>query len=174
MEFRLHLEGDHLKGEASGETPNGRMVGRIDATRVKNRGSTAPSLHGGLYKEISDMDGALYVAFNRRDLEAVKKLFVEDLEFYHDKEGLTGYQQNMTSFKKHFESPTLVRRELVDGTLEVYPLHGFGAVEIGVHRFYSTEPGQGEKLTATAKFVHVWQKTNGQWKISRVISYDHR
>jgi hypothetical protein len=28
-----------------------------------------------------------------------------------------------------------VRRELVAGTLEVYPLHGFGAVEIGVLAF---------------------------------------
>jgi ketosteroid isomerase-like protein len=169
MDFRLHLEGDHLKGEASGV-----MVGRIDTTRVKKQGNTALSPPSGLFKEISDMDGALFAAFNRRDLEAVKKFFAEDLEFYHDKDGLTGYQQNIASFKKHFESPTLVRRELVDGTLEVYPLHGFGAVEIGVHRFYSTEPGQGEKLTATAKFVHVWQKTDGQWKISRVISYDHR
>jgi ketosteroid isomerase-like protein len=120
------------------------------------------------------MDGLLFTAFNNRDLQTVKKFFAEDLEFYHDKEGLTNYQQNMASFERHFNDQTKIRRELVDGTLEVYPLKGYGAVEMGVQRFYSTEAGQKEKLTATAKFVHVWQKKDGHWMISRVISYDHR
>lgn len=62
----------------------------------------------------------------------------------------------------------------MERSLEIYPIPGYGAVEIGVHHFYATEKGQQEHLTGTAKFVHVWQKKNGEWKISRVISYDHR
>ena len=58
------------------------------------------------------------------------------------------------------------------GTLEVYPLNGYGAVEIGVHRFYHPyEQDHGE--VGEAKFIHVWQNKDGVWKITRVISYDH-
>jgi ketosteroid isomerase-like protein len=173
MEFLLSLEDDHLKGYASGEAPDGKVTAAIDVTRVSDGKTTAPPAPS-LFDEISKMDAIVFDAFNRRDLDKLKTLFTEDLEFYHDRGGLTNYQQNMDTFKKHFDDPTKVRRELVDGSLEVYPIEGYGAVEIGVHRFYSTDPGQKEKLTATAKFIHVWQKKNGEWKIARVISYDHR
>ena len=66
-----------------------------------------------------------------------------------------------------------VRRELVPGTLEVYPMDGYGAVEMGVHRFH--HPGrENTEPTGEAKFVHLWQNKEGAWKITRVISYDHR
>jgi hypothetical protein len=51
----------------------------------------------------------------------------------------------------------------------VYPLHGYGAVEIGVHRFH--HPGDSD--VGEAKFVMLWQYKDGAWKIPRVISYDH-
>lgn len=120
------------------------------------------------------MDSILFNAFNDRDLRTLKTLFTDDLEFYHDQDGLTSYQQNMESFERHFESDTRVRRQLVEGSLEVYPIKDYGAVEVGIHHFYSTKKGQPEQLTATAKFVHVWRQTDDGWKISRVISYDHR
>jgi Domain of unknown function (DUF4440) len=64
-----------------------------------------------------------------------------------------------------------VTRELVAGTLEVYPIHGYGAVEIGMHRFH--HPGQNPDVAGEAKFIHLWQYKDGAWKITRVISYDH-
>jgi hypothetical protein len=65
-----------------------------------------------------------------------------------------------------------VRRELVAGSLEVYPLHGYGALELGVHRF--THPGRDDiEAVGEAKFVQLWQLKDGAWKITRVISYDH-
>jgi ketosteroid isomerase-like protein len=174
MTFQLHLEGDRLRGDARGKIPDGEIKAKVDVLRLNGQVSQAPPRSAALFREISDLDSVLFGAFNRRDLETLKTLFNEDLEAYHDKGGLTRYQENIDSFKRTFESSTWVRRELVDGTLEVYPIEGYGAVEIGVHRFYSTNPGQKEELTATAKFVHVWQKKNGKWKISRVVSYDHR
>ena len=173
MVFRLHPEGDHLKGDANGDTPGGKVDAKVDVTRVSAPAIATPSPAQDLVREISHMDTVLFDAFNQHDLEKLKTLFTPDLEFYHDRGGLTHYQENMESFKKTFDSPTVVRRELAEGTLEVYPLNGYGAVEIGIHRFYSTDPGQKEKLTATAKFVHVWQKKDGEWKIARVVSYDH-
>jgi ketosteroid isomerase-like protein len=168
MIFHLHLDADHLKGDAS----SGKMSARVDVTRA---GATAAqsSSPPALFNEIAHMDSVLFNAYNQRDLEKIKTLFAPDLEFYHDRGGLTRYQENMDSFKKTFEGPALMRRELAEGTLEVYPLKGYGAVEIGIHRFYTTDPGQKERLTATAKFIHVWQQKDGEWKLARVISYDH-
>ena len=126
-----------------------------------------------LTKKITDMDSVLFYAFNTCDVNLLKSLFTEDLEFYHDAGGLTNYSQNVNSIVQRCSRETKVRRELVKGSLEVFPIKDFGAVEIGSHRFYYTEKGQEEKLDGIFKFVHIWKNTNGDWKISRVISYDH-
>ncbi|HTV56370.1 MAG TPA: DUF4440 domain-containing protein, partial [Terriglobia bacterium] len=63
-----------------------------------------------------------------------------------------------------------VTRELVPGTLEVYPIAHYGAVEIGVHTFH--HPGHPENV-GEAKFVQLWQNKNGNWQLTRVISFDH-
>ena len=127
-----------------------------------------------LYTEISKQDSLLFNAFNRHNIVLFQSMFSKDLEFYQDRTGLTGYGWNMDNFKKHMEDSSLfVRRELVEGSLEVYPMAGYGALEIGVHRFYGMDHGQ-EKLQATAKFITLWQNKDGGWKITREISYDHQ
>jgi hypothetical protein len=123
-----------------------------------------------LFRTIASMDSALFDSFNGCDLEKFKTFFIDDVEFYHDQNGLTVGAQTMTEqVKKNICGKA--RRELVAGTLKVYPMRGFGAVEIGVHRFYP--PKKGSEPTGEAKFIHLWQKKDGEWKITRVISYDH-
>ncbi len=131
-----------------------------------------PAVSQDLHRQISSLDGILFEAFNTKDLDKLKTLFTEDLEFYHDKAGLTSYSQTIEGFKSQFESNDDMRRELVEGSLEVYPIPNFGAIEIGVHTFCHTE--DGHKDCGTFKFLHVWQKREGQWKISRVVSYGHK
>jgi hypothetical protein len=126
-----------------------------------------------LYDSIAYLDSIFFDAFNTRNLNRLKGLLSENLEFYHDLGGVTNYSQNMDAFKKTFESERRVRRELVSGSLEVYPIKDYGAVETGIHRFYATEAGQQEKLSSEAKFVQVWQKKDRQWKVTRIISYGH-
>ena len=126
-----------------------------------------------LTKTIVRMDSILFHAFNTCDVNTSKSLFTEDLEFYHDAGGLTNYIQNVNSIVHRCKQDTKVRRELVKGSIEVFPIKDFGAIETGSHRFYYTEKGKEEKLDGTFKFVHVWKHVNGQWKIARVISYDH-
>ena len=127
-----------------------------------------------LRDEISAQDKALFAAFNRRDIDALREFFAPDLEFYQDNQRVTNLQENMETFRDNFSQSGHLRRELVAGTLEVYPLKDFGAMELGVHRFYWTDQGGPERLSATAKFVHIWRKQDGSWKITRVISYDHK
>jgi hypothetical protein len=173
VSFDLHLDGDHLRGDAKGSVWEANSTISVDTLRLRAASAGSPG-NEEIFAKISGLDTRLFGAFNSRDLPAFETFFTRDVEFYHDKEGLTRFDQIMDTMRKHFSEDARTRRELVEGTLEVYPLSGYGAVELGVHRFYTTEKGQPEKLTATARFVHLWQEQDGVWKISRVISYDHR
>ena len=142
----------------------------IQGSQVK--GYTPTSVE--LYDSIAFLDSIFFNAFNRRDIEKLKALLSDDLEFYHDLGGVTNYIQNIDAFKRTFASERKLRRELVGGSLEVYPIKDYGAVETGIHRFYATEKGEREKLSSEAKFVQLWQKKDGAWKITRIISYGHQ
>ena len=132
--------------------------------------STAPP--DELFRTITSLDSALFDAYNQCDLDKFGTFFIDEIEFYHDQAGLTLGRQNLTeSVKKNICGK--VRRELVPGTLEVYPMRGFGAVEMGVHRFHQPKVDPS-KPVGEAKFIHLWQNKEGVWKITRVISYDHQ
>jgi hypothetical protein len=125
-----------------------------------------------LFQTIASLDTSLFDAANRCDLDKLGTFFTDDLEFYHDRSGLSVGKQDFLDKSKN-NICGKVRRELVPGSLEVYPLKGYGAVEIGVHRFY--HPGHDDKMSiGEAKFIHICQYKDGAWKISRVISFDHK
>ncbi len=125
-----------------------------------------------LARTIASLDSALFDAYNQCDLEKFATFFIDDVEFYHDQGGVTLGRQNLTeSVQKNICGK--VRREFVPGTLEVYPMRGYGAVEMGVHRFHQPKVDPN-KPVGEAKFIHLWQNKDGVWKITRVISYDHR
>jgi hypothetical protein len=131
----------------------------------------AQSTKDTLYKEVAQLDSILFTAFNTRDVEKFKSFFAEDLEFYHDKGGLTNYEHTINFMKETAKNNNGLRRDLVKGSLEVYPIPGYGAMEIGSHRFCHLENEKQD--CGTFKFVHIWQKKNNEWKITRVVSYDH-
>ena len=113
----------------------------------------------------------LFASFNARDIKTFKNYFSEDLEFFHDKGGLTDYDYTINSLIETAKQNNQLKRELVKGSLEVFPIPGYGAMEIGSHQFCHFENGKEE--CGTFKFVQIWQKKDGQWKITRVISYGH-
>src|SRR5690242_7690035 len=124
-----------------------------------------------LDKAVAALDAALFDSYNRCDLEKFASFFAEDVEFYHDQGGVTLGRAALTdSVKKNICGK--VTRELVPGSLQVYYMKGYGAVEIGVHRFH--HPGHDDtEPVGEAKFIHLWQYKDGAWKITRVISFDH-
>ena len=124
-----------------------------------------------LFQTISRLDKQVFDAIDRCDMKTERSFWAEDAEFYHDKNGLmVGGPQIVDAIKNNLCGK--VKRELVPGTLEVYPLAGYGAVEIGVHRFlHPWEQDHG--VVGEAKFIHIWQHKDGTWKITRVISIDH-
>jgi len=124
-----------------------------------------------LFQAIKAQDAALFQAFNTCDLKTLGLMVTDDLEFYHDITGLAvGRAVFVESIKNNICGK--VTRELVESSLEVHPLKGYGAVEIGVHRFH--HPGtQGPDVLGEARFVQLWQLKDGTWRLSRVISFEH-
>src|SRR6266853_1787921 len=64
------------------------------------------------------------------------------------------------------------QRVLVPGTLKIYYMKGYGAIEMGVHRFLHPKT-EAENGTGEGSFVHLWRYKDGAWKVTRVLSYDH-
>ena len=96
--------------------------------------SPAPATQDVLYLTVAALDTNLFDAINRCDMKAVDSMCADDEEFYHDQNGLMVGRQNIVDAIKN-NLCGKVTRQLVAGALEVYPLNGYGAVEIGVHRF---------------------------------------
>ena len=124
-----------------------------------------------LYKEIERADSILFQAFNRQDMATFKAMFTKDLEWFQDNGGLIPYKTIFENFGNTFKNENKLSRVLVKESLEVHPLKGYGAIQIGSHQFRHFENGKEE--VGTFKFLMIWNKKDGQWKISRVVSYDH-
>jgi hypothetical protein len=124
-----------------------------------------------LYNEIAHMDSILFGAFNTQNMTQFKPLFTQDLEWYQDNGGLLSYKTVFENFENNFKKESKLTRNLVKGSLEIHPIKDYGAIETGIHQFKHFENGQQE--TGTFKFMMIWRKENGEWKVSRVISYDH-
>jgi hypothetical protein len=124
-----------------------------------------------LFTKIAQMDSALFDAYNSKNLELLKTFFTKDLEWYQDNGGLMAYEEVFTNFQSIFNKDYDLKRNLIEGSLVVHPIKGFGAIEIGQHQFKHIENGKLE--VGTFKFLMIWKNDNGQWKISRVVSFDH-
>ena len=135
-----------------------------------------------LSSTILHKDSIFWEAYNNCDVNRMKTFFTSDLEFYHDKGGITlGVDALAESFTKGVcsqEDNFRLRREEVSGTVHVFPMRKsgviYGAILTGEHLFYIQEKGKKERADGLAKFSHLWILENGEWKMKRVFSYDHK
>jgi len=134
-----------------------------------------------LYQIIKEKDSLLFnLGFNNCDISQFKNLVSEKFEFYHDQSGITN---SKLAFINSIQNGLCKlnykpKRVLVENSLEVYPLKNngtlYGAIETGIHHFYTIEKDSSEYLTSIAKFSHIWILENGNWKLSKGLSYDHK
>ena len=124
-----------------------------------------------LFSKVANLDSSLFAAYNTKNLDLMKTYFTKDLEWYQDNGGLIGYEKVFSNFQSIFNREYDLTRNLIKESLEVHPIEGYGAIEIGKHQFKHIENGKLE--IGTFKFLMIWKNDNGNWKITRVISYDH-
>ena len=129
-----------------------------------------PPRDTALFRTIASLDSALFDSYNNCNLPKFASFFVDSVEFYHDQTGLMVGVAPLTEAIKQNICGKVVR-QLVPESFEVYPMKGYGAVEIGWHRFHP--PGAKPVESGGAQFIMLWQNNGDVWKITRVISYDH-
>lgn len=165
LDVTLTGTADHLTGTAAGA----RITATLDL-------KPAPGLlpQAQLVSAITAADRQLYAAFTARDVSRYATFLSSDLEFYQDHTGLTNYQQNLDAFRNRCAEGIHLRRELDKDSLIINAAPGAGAIQYGIQRFYSTNPDGTEHLDATARFTNIWTRQSGAWKLTRIISFDHR
>jgi hypothetical protein len=135
-----------------------------------------PEMTAAIAKADADLFDA---AFMQCDAAKVAAMTTEDFRFVHDKDGENTRARFVDNLKGHCARVKTgedfpARRELVPGSLEVWPIDKYGALELGVHRFYARLPGKPEQLTETGNFMILWKQVGGRWLMSESISYGHK
>jgi len=83
-----------------------------------------------LTRTVAKLDASLFTAYNDCDLASFARHIAPDIQFYHDKSGLTvGRSKLIATIRTNICGK--LRRVLVPGTLAVYPIPGYGALETG-------------------------------------------
>lgn len=121
-------------------------------------------------------DASFWSAFNACDAKAMDRLFTDDIEFYHDRTGLTAGRTAVVAslVSGPCGTPGLhLRRDGVAGTLRYDPVPRTGAILTGEHRFYAKRGAAPEELDGQASFANVWVRQGDAWKMRRVLSYAH-
>ncbi len=123
-----------------------------------------------LYDTIVHLDSIFFEAYNtcNVNLDRYSAFFSDNIEFYHDQGGLMTFKQDIIDATKRNVCGK-VTRELVKGSIEVYPINNYGAIEIGFHKFHNNIEKEGTP-SKIGRFVIIWQNINNEWKITRVIS----
>lgn len=150
-------------------TPEGTMrLARVAAAAAD------PAASGALFDELAAMDARLFDAvFVACDPTRVQTMLIDDIEFVHDKTGFSRGAEVHEAFRRQTENcpgRNGIRREVVDGSLRVYPIDGYGAVQAGEHRFIE----RGASHYTHARFTTLWQRHTDGWKVARALSYDHQ
>lgn len=123
-----------------------------------------------LYKTIVQQDSLFFEAYNHCDtkFEVYADFYSDDIEFYHDQGGLSNSKKDILEGTKKYICGK-VTRTLVPGSIEVYPIKDYGAIEIGLHSFSNNTnlPDEPKKIS---RFTIFWKKTAEGWKIAKVVS----
>jgi hypothetical protein len=134
-----------------------------------------------LYKTLKKQDSLLFnVGFNTCNMSQFENILDENVERLSSQKGITHSKAEFIQGLKNGLCRGVIfqKRELAENSLEVFPLEDngvlYGAIQSGTHNFYNIENGIKKQLTNTAKFTHVWLIKNNEWKLTKVLSYDHK
>ncbi|WP_115513165.1 MULTISPECIES: DUF4440 domain-containing protein [Xanthomonas] len=127
-------------------------------------------------REVRNADMLFWDAYNACDMRRIGELVTADIEFYHDKTGLTTSRAAVVDSLRNgpcADPTSRLRRALIDESLAFHPLKDGYAILSGRHRFYAQQRDQPERLDGQADFTTVWKLDDGHWRMHRVLSYAH-
>ncbi|GLR19937.1 hypothetical protein [Portibacter lacus] len=161
---------------------NDRVSNGENAVSETNETKATTTANQELFDLIKEKDSLLFqIGFNQIDTSQVAALSSSDIEFYHDKNGITNSKNDfLTSIYGLKTLPFKTWRKLVPGSMEVFPLYKdnnkvlYGAIQNGSHDFFQQHDGETARKTNTAKFTHLWIIENDIWQLKRVLSFDHQ
>ena len=131
--------------------------------------------------QVREFDARYWKAFNDCEVQKLAAMNTDDLEFYHDvggmSKGVAIFAQDVARNLCGRPDGARTRREAVADSLRFYPMREgaklYGAIVSGEHLFYQVPKGGKEVLSVRAAFTHMLLLQNGEWKVSRVLSYEH-
>jgi Domain of unknown function (DUF4440) len=132
--------------------------------------SISISSRDALARKVGELDADVFDAYNKCELKRFGDFIAQDVEFFHDNAGLMLTRASVVEATEKYIC-NKVRRELVPGTLRVYPIKDYGAIAMGEHRFCEMPANE---CVGIAKFTNVWRNQSGVWQMTRILSYDHQ
>ncbi len=134
-----------------------------------------------LFLTMKQLDSIVFEeGFNNCNMKDLEAILAKDLEFYHDVGGVQNKDQFIASMEQNIcgNASEKLTRELVEGSLEVFPLKAndtlYGVLQRGEHEFYRQKVNEAKVKTGYAKFTSYWELQHGEWLLKRVFSFDHR
>lgn len=126
--------------------------------------------------DLATLDARLFkAAFETCDMAVVEELLAEDMEFYHDRDGLS-YTSSAAFIADVKRDCGGGKRVLVADSMTTHMIGNFGAMQQGRHEFHQVMTDGSSIVREKGVFMHMWQRTaenSAGWQISRIISYDH-
>lgn len=149
------------------------LTASVNAQPADQGAPANPSSQEALVRTITDLDTDFFGTFNSCDtpdqLQRHANLLDPKLEFYHDNGGVTWTRKDYIDKTRQNACGNFTRK-LVAGSMQVYPIKGFGAIEEGEQIFCEVKTG---KCVGAAKFMLVWHQTPDGWHVTRAFSYGH-
>ena len=136
--------------------------------RTGNSTNTYKSDNQELFNTILSLDSIFWEAYNSCNLDLQSKFYSDSIEFYHDQAGLITSKQAILEATKNNICGKIIRKP-VEGSIEIFPINGFGAIETGKHIFYDTTKLK-DPAPQMGKFIFIWQHKNNTWTIRKAIS----
>lgn len=135
--------------------------------------------NSALYQVLKSKDSIIFErAFNRCELEKLEPLISDNFEFYHDLAGIQNKTEFFNAIRTNIcgNAQQKILRKLNETCLSVFPLKNngqlYGAIQKGEHTFYIAKNGKTIP-TGNALFTHLWILEHNNWKLKRVLSYNH-
>ncbi|WP_247664348.1 nuclear transport factor 2 family protein [Ideonella alba] len=152
------------------------LTGMVMTAQAARAADDSP-VESALHRTIAALDSAAFDAFNRcqepGQLARYASFFDPAVEFYHDLGGVTWTRDAMIA-QTAANVCGKFQRELVPGTLKVWPIKDYGALARGEHAFCHYKPGGGtHPCEGRAEFTILWRLQDQRWTITRAFSYAH-